>query len=137
MSLIFPFPPFPPFISMIHTIHYLPLKMPRIKHMVYNRIKIELILQEDKCMGILTTKVKTTFVGCSGEFIGAKGRFACTAIYDYGLLTIIENTEWIKLRINRKDLVQVTDWAIKGNGSLYVDINKQGEGYIYKEDQAD
>lgn len=67
-----------------------------------------------------------------GEFIGCVGRYITTEVFDNGIVTIVnDNLEWIKFKIDKADVEKVRDIAIKGKGSLFLAVRKNGLGEIY------
>lgn len=61
---------------------------------------------------------------------GVTGRYACISLYVNGSFKILTDNGWLELRANKESIQRIKAIALRDKGSLYVEIEPSGVGYV-------
>ena len=58
------------------------------------------------------------------------GRYACISLYVNGSFKILTDNGWLELRTTKDSIQKIKAIALRDKGSLYVEIEPSGVGYV-------
>ena len=75
-------------------------------------------------------RIEVRYIKSNFDLTSVIGRYTCISLSSNGKFKLFTDDGWLELKATKDDIKRIKDIALRDKGSLYIEIEPSGVGYV-------